>query len=184
MSIFSRFVFFCYNLVLIIIAGVAIAASTGTWDAGGLINTAFATPQNRAVTGIVSLILIILAVAMLLSVLKRQPQARPASFEVETTLNGTVTITESALKVIILRAIKKVDGVKEVDTRVGSSDQGLQITVNMMINPNLSVLEMSQAIQAGIKETVERISGLTVDLVTVVADDFNAGRIQGGGKNV
>lgn len=186
MSIFSRFVFFCYNLVLIFLAGVAIAASTGNLELGGYLDTALATPESRALVGIAALLMIVLAVAMMLAILKRKavPRPRAASFDVETTLNGSIRVTESALKVIIMRAIKQVDGVKEVNTRVENMEKGLHISVHMMINPNLSVVEMSQAIQASIKETVERISGLTVELVTVMADDFNASRAQGGGQNV
>lgn len=178
MSTFSRFIFFCYNLVLIFVAGVAITASTGNME---LIKTAagvFETPQGRTTVGIVALLLLIFGIAMILLILQRQKKVD--SYEIETTLNGAISITDAALKVIIMRALKQVNGVKETSSQIRNSEKGLLITVHMMVNPNLSVPEMSQAIQNEIKDAVEKISGLSVEHVRVLVDDIATARKQGG----
>jgi uncharacterized alkaline shock family protein YloU len=42
----------------------------------------------------------------------------------------------------------------------------------MMINPEVSVPEMSQSVQTIVKEHLETIGGLTVSQVRVLIDDF------------
>ena len=71
-----------------------------------------------------------------------------------------------------MKAVKRVEGVKEIRSAVKDSPEGLIITMHMMINPEHSVPEMSKNVQTAIKESLETIGGLTVAEVRVLVDDF------------
>jgi len=85
----------------------------------------------------------------------------------------SVSITVAAIKTIISRAVKKVDGVKETRSSVAQGPDGVIIYLHMMINPEISVPEMSKNVQAAVKEQLESIGGLQVSEVRVLVDDFS-----------
>lgn len=100
-------------------------------------------------------------------------ESKPANILVSSSVNGQVSITVAAIKTIISRAVKKVDGVKETRSSVAQGPDGVIIYLHMMINPEISVPEMSKNVQAAVKEQLESIGGLQVSEVRVLVDDFS-----------
>ncbi|NLB89287.1 MAG: alkaline shock response membrane anchor protein AmaP [Syntrophomonadaceae bacterium] len=139
-----RLVVFLYSLLLLGFSGFAIIAAIGRPEPLEYINFALATPSNRIILGVVAIGLLVIALLTLISSFK--VETKPASISVQKTLVGEVTITVAAIKVIILKAIKKIEGIKEVKTSVSSNAQGLIVNLHIMIDPELSVPETSKKI--------------------------------------
>jgi len=108
---------------------------------------------------------------MLVSGLKYEN--KPDSIIVDSSLAGQVSITVPAIKVIIMKAVKKVDGVKEIKPAVSTSNDGLVVYLHTAINPDYNVPEMSKSLQQIVKEYLENIGGLQVSQVKVLVDDFS-----------
>jgi uncharacterized alkaline shock family protein YloU len=172
MPVLWRAILFLYNVLLLLVAGSMVACAFGMGQPLDLINAAFATAQNRLIAGAIGIILLILAMIMLVSGLKfkRSPQ----SVIIDSNLSGQISITVPALKTIIMRAVKKVEGIKDIRPAITSGPEGLQIYLHLMVNPDYSMEQMGQSIQKVVKEYVEKIGGVPVATVKILVDDFKA----------
>ncbi|ABI67895.1 alkaline shock response membrane anchor protein AmaP [Syntrophomonas wolfei] len=166
-----RPVLLVYNLLLLSLAGVVVVAAMGRAEPLTFINQALSTPQNRVIVGIVAIVVMAIALVMLVSGLKYEN--KPDSIIVDSSLAGQVSITVPAIKVIIMKAVKKVDGVKEIKPAVSTSNDGLLVYLHTAINPDYNVPEMSKSLQQTVKEHLEDIGGLQVSQVKVLVDDFS-----------
>lgn len=171
MDFTRRFLFFIYNLVFIVLAGAAIGAALG-WDKPqGYITLALSTPQNRISVGLVAVVFLVIAVIMLTTSLKFESQ--PRSVVVRSALTGDVSITVSAIKAIIMKAVRKVEGIREIEPSISNSPEGIKVYLHVAINPEYSVPEMTKDIQAIVKQYLEEIGGLDVAEIKILVDDFN-----------
>jgi len=168
-----RLVLFVYNLLLIIVSGMAVAASLGRPEPLAYIEMALSTPQNRIILGLVGVGLLIVGVLVFLVTIKLEP--KPTSVEVDRSLDGEVSITIPAIKVIIMKAVKKIEGIKEIRPVVTNGANGLQVYLHMMINPDRGIPELSKNVQDEVRKYLEEIGGLKVAEVKVLVDDLNQG---------
>lgn len=134
------------------------------------ISLALSTPQNRIILGTVGIGFLVVALLSLISSLKVQKP--PKSIIINNTLVGQVSITVPAIKVIIMKAIKKVEGVKEVKSDIKSAAEGVVVNLHIMIDPELSVPETTKSIQNIVKQYLEEIGGMPVAEIKVLVDDF------------
>ncbi|HCF71756.1 MAG TPA: alkaline shock response membrane anchor protein AmaP [Syntrophomonas sp.] len=174
MPVLWRVVLFIYNLLLLIVAGSVVMSAFGMGQPLAYINAAFATSQNRMMAGVVGIILVVLAIILLGWGLKFKRSAQ--SLVIDSNLSGEISITVPAIKTIIMRAVKKVEGIKEIRPVVSNRPDGLQIYLHLMVNPDYSMEEMGQSIQKVVKEYVEKIGGVQVAAVKILVDDFKAER--------
>lgn len=174
MSVIWRLVLTIYNILLFIIAAAAVAVSIGVTEPLRYINMIAASPKNMIVTGSVGIVLGVLALVLLFLGLQKQTDGD--SVLVEKGLLGEVSMSISAIKLIIMKAVRQVDGVKETRSMVKKAPNGLFITLHMMINPELNVPDLTCATQQKVKEYLENIGGLQIAEIKVLVDDFNAGK--------
>lgn len=168
-----RLLLFVYNLLLIILSGLLIAAAIGRPEPLNYIELALSTTQNRIITGVVGVILLILGIYVFISTIKLQPRVR--SVEVDRSLVGEVSITIPAIKILIMKAVKKVEGIKDIKPVVNNGRDGLEVYLHMMINPDVSVPELSKNVQDVVRKHLEDIGGLKVAEVKVLVDDLSPG---------
>ncbi len=171
MSSIWRVLFFVYNLVVLVLAGAALASAAGRPEPMKYIIIALSTPGNRLVLGIVAVLFIVVTVMVLFYLLKGERQ--PRSIVVEHDLTGEISITVPAIKAIIMKAVKPVEGLREIRPVVNNSPQGLVIYLHTAVNPSVSVPDMGREIQALVKKSLQEIGGLQVAEVRVLADDLS-----------
>lgn len=165
-----RVVLFVYNLLILGLAVVAMYLAVGNTGLIEAVEALLANPVNQIILGASAAAVIALTVLVIISLLKGE--SKPANIVVSSSVNGQVSITVPAIKTIISKAVKKVDGVKETRSSVSNGPDGVVIYLHMMINPEVSVPEMSKNVQAAVKEHLESIGGLQVSEVRVLVDDF------------
>ncbi len=171
MDFTRRFLFFIYNLIFLILAGAAICAALGWNKPQAYISLALSTPQNRVSVGLVAVVILVLAIVMLANGFRFE--SKPKSIVVRTALAGDVSITISAVKVIIMKAVRKVEGIREIEPSITNSTEGIKVYLHTAINPEYSVPEMTKDIQAIVKQYLEEIGGLDVAEIKILVDDFN-----------
>lgn len=170
MSAVWKLTLFFYNLLILALGLIALFAALGTAEVMDAIDFALSTPGNRLLTGVIAAAVIILTILVMIPLLRGS--SRPKSIMVNSNLNGQVSITVDAIKVIINKAVKKIDGVKEIRSAISNTPEGLVVDLHMMINPEISIPDMTRSIQAIVKEFLENIGGLQVSQVRVLVDDF------------
>jgi len=170
MDFTKRLLFFVYNLIFIFLAGAAVGAALGWDEPVAYIKLALSTPQNRISVGLVAVVILVIAIMMLGTSLKFESQ--PKSIVVRTALAGDVSITISAIKAIIMKAVRKVEGIREIEPSISNGPEGIMVYLHAAINPEYSVPEMTKDIQNIVKQYLEDIGGLTVAEVKILVDDF------------
>lgn len=171
MSSWWRFVMILYNLLLLVLAAVAVVAALGRPEPVNYINMALSTPENRIIFGTCAVVLVVVALTALVSAFKYEDPGKTVT--VDQSLSGNVSITVPAINVIIMKAVKKVPGIRDIKPAVTEGPGGLIVKLHMMINPDHSVPEMCQQIQEVVRQYLEETGGLKVSEVRVLVDDFN-----------
>lgn len=172
MSATLRFMLFLYNLLLLALAGIFLAAALNRPEPLAYLQSALATPESRLMVGIVALLLLAATLAVFLYMFKKGPSLEKVV--IKQGLQGEIAITVPAIKVLIMKAIKQVEGVRDVRSRVSQSAEGLIINLHMAVNPELSVPELSQQIQSAVKQYLQDIGGLQVAEIRMLVDEFSA----------
>jgi len=170
MSNLWRIVLFIYSFILLLVAGAAVVAAMDRSEPIDYINLALSNPQNRVIVGLVSIIAVIMIVVVLVYGLKKEP--KPDAVTVDDRSLGLISITVPAIKVIIMKAVKQVEGIKDIKPVVSQGPDGLSVSLHMMINPEYSVPEISKDIQAIVKQYLKDIGGLEVSEIKILVDDF------------
>ncbi len=167
-----RFVLLVYSLLLTGLAAVMVAASTGWREPLDYIDLVFSSSQNRIIAGTLGIVIAGLVLALLSVLLKTEPH--PDNVAVDKNLLGEISISVAAIKLIIMKAVREVSGVKDIRPSVSESDSGVVVKLHMMVNPERSVPELSQAVQKVVKEYLENIGGLQVAEIKVLVDDLSS----------
>lgn len=170
MSGIIKLTLFIYNLVILALGCAFTAAAIGRPEPMQFIKLATTAGQNRMILGIVGIIMVILAAAAFIPIFRRTPKEE--SIVVENAVTGQISMTVPAAKVIINKAVQKVNGVKETRVRVIHDTQGLTVYLHMMINADLNIPDLSKQVQDVIKEDMLRIGGLQVNEIRVLVDDL------------
>lgn len=171
MPLTTRLLLFVYNLIMLALAAAAVAISLG-WSAPlQFMQMASATPENRIILGTVGLMVGILVLMLIVSGLKGSGSIK--TITVEKSDSGEVSMSVPAIKTIISKAAKQVTGTKEVRSEVSQSGNGLLVKLHTMVVPDHNVPGIAAALQAIVKEQLEKVGGLKVAEVRVLVDDFN-----------
>ncbi|MBO8159199.1 MAG: alkaline shock response membrane anchor protein AmaP [Thermosyntropha sp.] len=163
---------FVYNVIFLVIAGAVLARAAGRPEPLAYVELIFSTPENRIIAGICALIVIVLIFYLFIKSLKTAP--KPKAVIIDSSMNGQVSITVEAVKVIIMKAVKEVEGIKEIRPVVNPSDKGLVVYLHMMINPEYSVPEMTDKIKEIVRKYLEELGGLKVAEIKILVDDFGS----------
>lgn len=174
MSTALRFVLFLYNLLLLALAGIFLALAMNRPEPLAYLQSALSTPGNRLAVGVAALLLLAATLAVFLSLLKKEPGLERVI--VKQGLQGEIAITIPAIKVLIMKAIKPVDGVRDIRSGVRQTAEGLIVNLHMAVNPELSVPDLSQQIQSAVKQYLQETGGLQVAEVIMLVDEFPAAR--------
>lgn len=170
MSFLWRLLLVLYNLVFLFLAGAVLAGAAGRPEPLDYVQFIFSTPQNRILAGVCSLVLIVVFAYLLVKSLL--PSRKPKAVVIDSNLNGQVSITIEAVKVIIMKAVRQVEGVREVRPVVNSSSKGLIVYLHMMINPEYSIPDMTEKVKNEVKRYLEELGGLKVAEVKILVDDL------------
>ncbi|PKM78607.1 MAG: hypothetical protein CVU90_01000 [Firmicutes bacterium HGW-Firmicutes-15] len=171
MPLLGRVVLQVYNLLMLVIAGAVVAVSLGWSVPLAYYNMAVSIPNYKMIMAAFGIVLGLIALMMLVWGL-RSP-ARTNSVLVEKGLAGEVSISIAAIKVIIMKAVKQVEGVKDLRPIVSYAQGGLTVKLHIMINPDYTVPELAQCLQSAVRDDLEKIGGLQVAEIKVLVDDFN-----------
>ena len=174
MPVFWRLLLSIYSILLILVAAAAAAVSFAAIDPQPYLQAAL-NDQNRVMIGIIAVLVLIFALSFLILNWK-QNSSDGDGILVQEGLLGEVSMTVAAIKLLIMRSIRQIDGIKDIRPEIKRDKSGLSVKLHMMINPELNVPEVTAATQKIVKEQLENIGGLQVNAVKVRVDDFKAGK--------
>ncbi len=169
MSAFWKSILAVYNLMLIALAVMIVALALGNTEPLQWINEALRTSQNRLISGSVGVLLAAVGVGLMIQLFKT---GRDSEVMVQDSVAGQVVLTVPAIKQIVMKAVRSVEGVREAKPEVENGKNGVVVALTIMVNPDYKIPEMTAAIQDKVRTLLEEVGGLQVAEVRVKVDDF------------
>ncbi len=88
------------------------------------------------------------------------------------TETGEIRISFRAVENMVLNASRKVKGVREINTRLNFTEQGLVIYLRIKVIPDLPIPALVNELQNTVREYVQEISGTNVAEVKVLVENI------------
>ena len=91
---------------------------------------------------------------------------------------GEIRISFKAIENMVLSASRKIKGIREVKTHIGSVEQGLVIYMRIKVMPDLPIPGLVAELQTVVREYIKEISGSNVSEVKVLVENIAQEKIQ------
>ena len=169
-----RVVLFFYSLLLVAVSVSALILAIGRTEILDSISIAASSSETRLIIAGIALLLLVLSIITLFYSIGSNSAPKTKTVLGYNGIAGQVSMTIPAVKVIVMKAVKTVEGIKDIKTTVNNKPEGVEVLLHTMINPEYNIPEMSERIQTVVRQQLEDIGGLKVAGVRVLIDDFGS----------
>ena len=168
MGVGTRIVYSLFMILIIAVCLLVILAALGVFPAqavealiGGFINTGY-----KYVWVAVAAVLVIVAVPLLFFGSKKA--AVPTSVLLSESVDGSVSVTIGALKELASRYLNEVYGIITQNIEIRPlSDRQVRVNLYLSTKPDVEVPEITKTVTDGIKEYIEKYSGISATYVGI-----------------
>jgi uncharacterized alkaline shock family protein YloU len=165
----TRVIMTLYIVFVIILSLFVLMVLAGAYDSSMLIGVANTIASGsfwyKLGYGAIAVVLIIAGVMLLFFGIKKETPktAKIAAFE-----NGSIVIAVKAIEELVQRFLREASDVKETHSSVTSYSDYINIDVEISVRPGISVPDVTKALQDGLKEDIEKHTGITVKETKIV----------------
>jgi uncharacterized alkaline shock family protein YloU len=164
MKVWERFISLLAGIILFVIGAVFFLL---TWGQAGPIITKLGslTFQERLWAGGITLICLVITFFTFQMALRIRREEKTV---INQTQFGEIRITVSAIESLTLRATRRIRGVKDAHVGVRVDLTGLDIFIEISVNPDLSIPQISEEIRTKVDEYIHETIGIRVNSVKVL----------------
>jgi uncharacterized alkaline shock family protein YloU len=166
LSIFDRVIAALFALLVLMLAVIVLAVTAGWVNLLDYFNANLLTLENRLAFGLIALILLLMALRFLLVSL-RLVKVEEQQALINSANLGAVSIAMPALESLIVRAARQVSGVREIRPHFKVLAGGVAIRLNITVNPDRNIPELTRSLQEKVHEYIAATAGLEVTEVHV-----------------
>jgi len=130
-------------------------------------------PEAGIAGGIILVVGIIMFLVITLSK-SRKPQEKKSRSIVLYNETGEIRIALEAVENMVLRVSRQIKGIRETETRVDATEQGLLVYAKVKVLPDIAVPQLISDFQNQAKEYLEEITGTSVAEVKVLVENIVA----------
>lgn len=165
MRILDRIIVIFSSVLLAVLCVLAVGVLVGSSFAEAIFNSLRDLPRDvRIGTGIFALVVLIAGIYLLRLGLRSRRRQRAI---VRGTSLGEVRISLVAVENLVRRAARQVRGIREVDTFVDGSGDGIEISVDILVAPDTNIPEICDEVQGKLEEYVRDTVGVGVTKIRV-----------------
>jgi uncharacterized alkaline shock family protein YloU len=172
MKVGERLVSLLAGIILTVVGLILLMLILGLGQAGLILDSLKDLgPQERwwaLGVAVISLLLAVLAIRMALR-MKREEKTI-----IHQTQFGEIRIAVSAVESLSLRACKHIKGVKDAHVGVRADLTGLDVFIEVTVNPDLSIPQISEEIKTKVDEYIFETVGIRVNSVKVLVTKIAA----------
>jgi uncharacterized alkaline shock family protein YloU len=172
MGILARAIALLYTLVLVVLGVMVAAVAAGWQDPIWYWNGLMASPQERWIVGVLAGAVALLGLWVLVA--SFGPRG-PDQILIHSTSAGEVFISLAAVEHMAGRVARQVRGVREVRPRVRAGSAGVAVTVEVAVQPEVSVPQVTAELQERVRRQIEEMIGLQVLEVRVLVESVLRG---------
>ena len=166
-------------MVLYALFGIALAAVIGaliyfrdqfTLTING---QAYGLSQHVAVTALmvlVALALVAWSVHLILVATGHARKSKKSSVSVQNVEDGAVRVSVQAMDILVKQAVAKTEGIADVRTRIDNHGDSITVHIEMTLNSDVYIPNVTTLMQRNIKSFVQEYSGISVREVTIMVN--------------
>ena len=162
-------------LILYAALGIAVTLGLALMLVGGMRVTLMETEFRLGDGGwpvvwlaVLCALALIWSVRVLMIALEREPRSDRTSVAVQHSENGSVRISLAAMDTLVRRAIGEAEGIVEVKTGIINHEDSISVTVEMTLESDVHIPNITMLMQRSIKNFIEEFSGIAVREVRVM----------------
>jgi uncharacterized alkaline shock family protein YloU len=173
MSILDRIVLSIFTFSLAIISGLMVVLSVVPkgFAVAEWITRTLESGSGRLTLGLVGMIFFAVSVRLILLALTGQGDGRPVVHE---TAHGEVRISLDAVENLVKKVARGIKGVREIKAEITHTPDGLRARLRGTISPEVSIPEVSEEIQAAVRQYVKRVVGVEMADVAIHVENIAA----------
>jgi uncharacterized alkaline shock family protein YloU len=173
MKLIDKFLLFILLIVLLTTILMSLSVFLGVVPFGSLEDTLAGLTYNPIAIGIAALGLIVTVVVMARALVAgKNTKPKQAFCLVKNTEIGTIQVSMSTLDALTNKAVMSFQQVKDVRSIIGIQEEALTIKVRILVMPSAILPELTQQIQANVKEYIETTAGVNVSNVMIYVDNI------------
>lgn len=115
-----------------------------------------------------ALALLLWSIRMLMLIFRRESKVDKSSVSVQATENGSVRVSVQAMDMLVRRAVSNTEGVADVKTSIVNHEDSISVHVDMTLNSDVYIPNVTMLMQRNIKSFIEEYSGIAVREVTIM----------------
>lgn len=172
MNFLDRFLMVIYTLGIMMLLFIAGLAALGWTTPVELLQLSLFYDRDRVIVGSIVVFYLLVSLKFFLQALSGE--RAPAQAVVRETEMGQIRISVEALENITFKAASQIKGVKDVKPKVACLPDGVKIMVRVVVMPQISVPQVSDEIQATVREYITDTVGIKVLCVKVLVNDISS----------
>ena len=126
--------------------------------------------ENALILAGSGLVLLLISVKLLFAGKSKKSEVRPASALMKQTEFGGTFISLEAIDSMVQKHCRSISRVKDVHTTLQSAETGVTIGIRLCVLPDTDVVTLSSELQKSLKETIESLTGITVNEIGVLVE--------------
>jgi len=155
----DRIVLSIYTFALAIISGLMIlVAIAPDWLKPHVwIEQALSSARGQLLIGVVGTAFFAVSVRLIFFAVARRGGGQPVIYEAA---NGEVRISLDAVESLVRKTARSIKGVREMKALITHGKDGLHALLTGTVSPDVSIPEVSEEIQAAVRQYVKRVVGV------------------------
>jgi uncharacterized alkaline shock family protein YloU len=157
-----------FAILVIACAGIALALALGWVIPQGYLQSFLAITENRWITGIISVLVILLALNLIIAAGRSSHRYRELMIQDNT--YGRVDISVPALEDLIRRASRQIREIREIKPLVHYERDSIAVDLRLNVSPDANLPLISQEVQEVVQNYLEEKAGIHVRQVQVLIE--------------
>ncbi|MDA8235118.1 MAG: alkaline shock response membrane anchor protein AmaP [Clostridia bacterium] len=171
MGIFDRALLTLYSFFVGIMSVIVILAALGWTDVVYFLTDALASEEQRIVIIIGSVIFFLISVKLVMAAFHKKGVVNTL---IQDTAMGQVRISLEALENLVKRVTFQVRGVREVKPYILVEPNGVKVLIRTVVSPDISIPEITNEIQSGVRDYLSEVAGITVNSVKILVENVSS----------
>lgn len=168
MNLFQRLLIFIFTL-LIIVSTFLLASYAFRFLSKGYLEVLVSRSYGRFEVGILSLILLGLAIYLLLPLSTSQGTREALIQENEL---GSLKVSLEAMRDLIKKEVLETEGIEQVKTSLTWLEDGLEIDLRLKVLPQLELPQLISTLQSSLREHIQRLTGVKINGVQILVEEI------------
>ncbi len=172
MGFLDRSLMVIYTLGIMAALFLSGLAALGWTDPLNFLQVSLLYDRDRVIIGSVIVFFLFLSLKFFLQALSRP--ASPERALVKETKIGQISVSLNALENMSYRVANQVKGVQDIKPKVAYYPEGIKVLIKVVLSPDVSVPEVTDEIQAKVKNYIFEHVGINVAVVKILVEDISS----------